>query len=242
MFPEERSLVKEMQGRPFVLLGVNAGDKLERAQESVKKNKLNWRSFFDGNSRRITGLFNVRAFPTVMIIDHTGKIAHSNLRGAKLIPEIKRLVKEAEGDGMVGEKQEPKMRTFRNSTGEHRVEAIAVAMSGGEVQLRKKDGEMVTMALEDLSRTDQAYLKQVDVPAIGGTAASNTTSQTGDSDNKFRIFVDSTGQHKTEAQFVKLVDGKVTLLKKDGESTTLPLDRLSDADQAFVKQQAGDGN
>lgn len=134
------------------------------------------------------------------------------------------------------------MRTFRNSTGEHRVEAIAVAMSGGEVQLRKKDGEMVTMALEDLSRTDQAYLKQVDVPAIGGTAASNTTSQTGDSDNKFRIFVDSTGQHKTEAQFVKLVDGKVTLLKKDGESTTLPLDRLSDADQAFVKQQAGDGN
>ena len=237
MFPEERSLVQEMQGRPFVLLGVNAGDKLKVAQDSVKKNKLNWRSFFDGDSGRITGMFNIRGFPTVMLIDHQGVIAYPNLRGKKLIPEIKRLVKNAEADGMEGEKIAPQMRTFRDRTGKYRIEAVAEAISDDQVRLRKKAGGTVTMSLVDLSRADQDYLGTVDLATLQD-ADSGVSETAGGSE--FRIFVDSTGEHQVEAIFLKLADGQVTLQRRDGSTTSLSLDRLSAEDQEFIKQKAID--
>ena len=230
MFPEERSLVEEMQGRPFVLIGINTDSDIEVARKSVKKNKLNWRSFFDARTRRITSMFNVRAFPTVMLIDHTGKIAFPNLRGPKLIPEIKTLVKAAEQDGMVGEKKAPEMRTFKDSTGKHRIEAIAEAINSENVRLQKKNGESLTMKLEDLSRSDRKYLKTVDLPAF-------TSGDVTEGGGEYRTFVDSTGKHEIEAQFIELDNGKVKLLKRDGSTTEVPLDRLSDKDQEFVKQQ-----
>lgn len=235
MFPEERSLVQEMQGRPFVLLGVNAGDDLKVAQNSVKKNKLNWRSFFDGDSGRITGLFQIRAFPTVMLIDHQGVIAYPNLRGKKLIPEIKRLVKAAEADGMQGEKIAPQMRTFRDRTGKHRIEAIAQAMSDDQVRLLKQAGGTVTLSLVDLSRSDQDYLRTLDLPELEQTG----TSESNAAGEDFRKFLDATGKHSVEAVFVGLQDGQVTLRKRDGSTTTLDLERLSPADQEFIREQTG---
>ena len=58
-----------------------------------------------------------------------------------------------------------------------------------------------------------------------------------ESDGEYRTFVDSTGKHEIEAQFIELDNGKVKLLKRDGSTTEVPLDRLSDKDQEFVKQQ-----
>jgi hypothetical protein len=50
-----------------------------------------------------------------------------------------------------------------------------------------------------------------------------------------RIWTDSTGKHKTEAEFVSLDDGIVTLRKPGTDRTVkLPLERLSDEDQNYV--------
>ena len=49
MVPHEKDLVKRMEGKPFALVGVNS-DPRERAKESVKKNGISWRSFFNGGS------------------------------------------------------------------------------------------------------------------------------------------------------------------------------------------------
>jgi hypothetical protein len=50
-----------------------------------------------------------------------------------------------------------------------------------------------------------------------------------------RIWTDSTGKHKTEAEFVSYDDGVVTLRKPGTDKTVkLPLERLSDADQEYV--------
>ncbi len=50
-----------------------------------------------------------------------------------------------------------------------------------------------------------------------------------------RTWTDSTGTHKTEAEFVSL-DGEIVTLRKPGTDKTvkLPLVRLSDADQEYV--------
>ena len=59
----------------------------------------------------------------------------------------------------------------------------------------------------------------------------------GKSKQEFRLFTDSTGQHKTEAKFIKLSDGKILLLKKGGSFASLPMDRLSKDDQQYVLDQ-----
>jgi hypothetical protein len=52
---------------------------------------------------------------------------------------------------------------------------------------------------------------------------------------EFRIWTDATGNFKTEAAFLDLKDGKVQLKKKNGGLVTVPLERLSAADQAVAK-------
>ena len=122
------------------------------------------------------------------------------------------------------------MRTFRDITGEHRIKALPQAMDDQNVCLLKEDGDLLTMPLKSLSRTDQAYLSKLDLPNLQKGAAN-------DSDPDYRIFVDATGQHETEAKFVELANEKVVLLKRDGSTVSLPLNRLSDDDQEYVLNQ-----
>jgi hypothetical protein len=52
-----------------------------------------------------------------------------------------------------------------------------------------------------------------------------------------REWADSTGKFRTKAEFVSLEDGKVTLRKPGSDKTvSLPLERLSDADQEYVDE------
>lgn len=53
-----------------------------------------------------------------------------------------------------------------------------------------------------------------------------------------RTWTDSTGQYKTEAEFVDFKDGRIHLKKADGTVVAIPLDRLSPADQQLVRSAA----
>jgi len=53
-----------------------------------------------------------------------------------------------------------------------------------------------------------------------------------------RTWSDSTGKFKINATFVAVEDGKVKLKRTDGTSVSLPLTRLSAADQAYVRTLA----
>ena len=100
MYSHERSLVKEMQGRPFALIGVNSDRDLDKLRNVVKDKNLSWRSFWNGphgTQGPISGLWNIRAWPTIYIIDHKGVIRQTNPpRGEALEVVLKRLVEEAE--------------------------------------------------------------------------------------------------------------------------------------------------
>jgi hypothetical protein len=52
-----------------------------------------------------------------------------------------------------------------------------------------------------------------------------------------RKWTDKTGKFSVEADYVDLTDGKVVLKKTDGNVISVPLDRLSDADQQYVESQ-----
>jgi hypothetical protein len=78
MYPHERSLVKKMENKPFVLLGVNSDSDKEKLKERMKEENMTWRSWWDGGdtSGPIATAFNVQGWPTLYILDHRGIIRH----------------------------------------------------------------------------------------------------------------------------------------------------------------------
>ena len=76
MYPHERSLVKKLEGRPFVIIGVNSDDDREEIKKTVAKEGLTWRSFWDGGNTRgpLATAYNVQAWPTIFVLDAKGVI------------------------------------------------------------------------------------------------------------------------------------------------------------------------
>jgi hypothetical protein len=114
MIPHERSLVERMQGKPFVLLGVNGDDTREELRETVQDKEINWRNWWDGNGK-IQEAYGVDGYPTIYLIDARGRVqqmfegaprdrtidrALAQL-GEQLDVAIDRLVGEAERDAAV---------------------------------------------------------------------------------------------------------------------------------------------
>jgi protein-disulfide isomerase-like protein with CxxC motif len=96
MYPHERSLVQRLQGRPFVLLGVNTDKDREDIKRVVREEGLNWRSWWDGEDKRITAQWGITGFPTIVLIDHQGVIRHVDLYEKELDKAIDHLVQQAE--------------------------------------------------------------------------------------------------------------------------------------------------
>lgn len=53
-----------------------------------------------------------------------------------------------------------------------------------------------------------------------------------------RRWIDNTGQYSCRGRLIDMLEGQVRLLKDNGHTTTVPLDRLSQDDQQFVQRQA----
>jgi hypothetical protein len=102
MFPHERSLVKRLEGKPFVLIGVNSDKGTD--EEIKKKNEdaqITWRSFKNdrGANGSISDAFAVQGWPTIYVIDHKGVIRGKwlgNPGNEVLDKSIDELVKNAE--------------------------------------------------------------------------------------------------------------------------------------------------
>ncbi|MBM3833822.1 MAG: TlpA family protein disulfide reductase [Verrucomicrobia bacterium] len=95
MYPHERSLVKKLEGKPFVLLGVNSDPKA-RFRAVMKKENITWRSWWDGGntSGPIASAWGIRGWPTLYLIDHKGIIRSAG--HALLEDELNKLVRAAE--------------------------------------------------------------------------------------------------------------------------------------------------
>jgi hypothetical protein len=103
MYPHERSLVKKMEGKPFILLGVNSDPSRDALKRVIEKEKMTWRSWFDGGmSGPIASQYNVHHWPTIYVLDHHGVIRYRDLRGDLLEKATGKLVTEAERDGRNG--------------------------------------------------------------------------------------------------------------------------------------------
>jgi hypothetical protein len=76
MFPHERSLVKKLANRPFVLLGVNGDGDNPELRKLNEKAQITWRSFKNERPGRgpIMTEWAITGLPTLFLIDHQGVI------------------------------------------------------------------------------------------------------------------------------------------------------------------------
>jgi peroxiredoxin len=80
----ERSLVKRMEGKPFVLLGVNGDGDKGKLREWMKREAITWRTWCDGRMSAntpgpISRQYNVSVWPTLYVLDHRGVIRYKFL-------------------------------------------------------------------------------------------------------------------------------------------------------------------
>ena len=99
MYPHERSLVKRLEGKPFALLGINSDRDLDKLRPRLEKEKITWRSFWNGpggTRGAIAERFGVRGWPTIYILDHEGVIRFVNKRGPAMDEAVDKLLAELE--------------------------------------------------------------------------------------------------------------------------------------------------
>jgi peroxiredoxin len=103
MYPHERSLVKAMGDKPFVLLGINSDRSKDVLKKVIADEKMTWRSWWDGGNTQgpIATKWNVHGWPTLYVVDHKGVIRHKwegSPGEKKLDAALNKLVKAAEED------------------------------------------------------------------------------------------------------------------------------------------------
>ena len=98
--------MKNLKGKPFVLLGVHVGGSNAKQLKGVmEKEKITWRSFVDAGTAGagpIATRWNLSATPTFYLIDHKGVIRYkwAGPPGEKVMDAaLDRLIKEAEAGG-----------------------------------------------------------------------------------------------------------------------------------------------
>ncbi len=97
MFPHERSLVKQLADKPFVLIGVNSDKDLDMIRETVKEKNITWRSFWngpEGTGGPISKAWNVSGWPTIYVMDAEGVIRYKGVRGEKMDEAVTALLAE----------------------------------------------------------------------------------------------------------------------------------------------------
>jgi thiol-disulfide isomerase/thioredoxin len=74
--PELKKLARELQGQPFALVGINDERDPRQVEEFAVAHEMDWPQGWDDDRRVTAALYKVRAYPTYVLIDAEGKIAH----------------------------------------------------------------------------------------------------------------------------------------------------------------------
>lgn len=98
----------------------------------------------------------------------------------------------------------------------------------GKVKIRKRGFAPRELTL--LRRNLQLAPDEVAQPRKPATAVTSTASAS------TRTWTDATGEHKIEAAYLVLTDGKVKMQRTDGKEIAVPLDKLSQDDQQYVQK------
>jgi thiol-disulfide isomerase/thioredoxin len=103
MIPDTTKLAEKMSGRPLAIVSISADAKQDTVTEFLKKTKMPWTHWWDGQNGPAVRLWGITGYPTVFVVDHKGIIRHKqigyNPDPTEMDNIVEKLVKEAEKDG-----------------------------------------------------------------------------------------------------------------------------------------------
>jgi tetratricopeptide (TPR) repeat protein len=104
--PDLKRLAKKYSDKEFILVSIAVNDPQEVWREFLEDNKMDWTQVRDDKSV-LQRTFQVRAFPTYILIDHDGIIRNRLIGGGsytlnKISDEIKKALKNLENSSVAG--------------------------------------------------------------------------------------------------------------------------------------------
>ncbi|MDB5330733.1 MAG: resA 14 [Phycisphaerales bacterium] len=94
-----RDLIKDHAGDPFVMLGVQSGDDIQKTKAAATRGDITWRSWWDGGYGPLAVRYNIGGWPTYYILDRQGIIRHKGSMSVEELDDaIGRLLKEKQVD------------------------------------------------------------------------------------------------------------------------------------------------
>ncbi len=96
MLPHEREMVKKLESKPFVLLGINSEESRSALKKALEKESITWPNIYDGpaGQGKIAGSWNVNSWPTIYVLDQDGVIRYRDLRGEELEKAVNGLIEK----------------------------------------------------------------------------------------------------------------------------------------------------
>ena len=101
MYPDLRTLVEQFDGKPFALIGINAGDDTNELKGLASNKEITWRVIWDGDEEEgpITSRWVVRSMPTFYVLDRSGVIRNKGfLQLEELTATVEMLLKVMDGE------------------------------------------------------------------------------------------------------------------------------------------------
>ena len=88
--------MKRLAGEPFALLGINSDADRGALKKTLKRENINWRSWWDAGSINgpIQTTWQVAQWPTIYVLDAKGVIRFKDLTGDDLDKGIDSLLEE----------------------------------------------------------------------------------------------------------------------------------------------------
>src|SRR4029077_12325348 len=91
--PGEKALVERLKDEPFALIGINSDGEREKVAKLLEQNGIGWRQAIDGTtSGPIASTWDIRAWPTIYVLDEEGVIRSTNARGRMLDDTVELLL------------------------------------------------------------------------------------------------------------------------------------------------------
>lgn len=100
MVPHERELTKRLEGKRFVLLGVNGDEDRAKARRAMREKQMTWPSWWaEGPEGALALKWNVQGWPTVYVLDAKGVIRYKDVQGKELDAAVDTLLQEMDSRG-----------------------------------------------------------------------------------------------------------------------------------------------
>lgn len=100
MYPHERSLVKKLTGKPFVLLGINSDEDRAELKQTLLDEEITWRSWWDQSIKGpIHTKWQIELRPAIHLLDAKGVIRYKEIDPSKVDRAIDELLAELAAEG-----------------------------------------------------------------------------------------------------------------------------------------------